>query len=351
MTSPDEKAKSILEGKPEEAKKNLSKPLVIPKTFEHSKSDQISDILKLYKNQIAAALPKHITPERLIQLATTVISTDSKLKRCTPSSIIGGLMQASILGLDITPQLGQAFLIPRKNNKLGVIEATFLIGYKGYIQLMRRSDEIRTVYAYAVREGDTFNYRLGLDPNIEHIPVEKRGDLTKVYAVIKFKDGGFQMEVLSKEEVMAAKDCSAAKDSEYSPWNNKETEESMWRKTAIRRIQNYAPLSADFFRSVASDEQVLNPEMFLSDKSGVDISKLPQAEEVTIDQKQIGDHKDLGENPEPEKKEKTHRKRGPKTSEKDNPSTEREEPKTEEPNKVSPSQNSTTQPGLFDQKA
>lgn len=267
-----QKAKEALAGNGKEQQKG------IPATFAHSNSEAIGGFLALYKAQISQAIPKHLTAERVIQLATTVVAANPRLKECTPASLIGAVMQASTLGLDITPQFGQCHLIPRNNKKTGKLEATFQVGYKGYIQLIRRTGEVSTVYAYVVRQNDIFEYELGLDPKLRHIPAtDNRGEMTHAYAVIRFKDGGFLFEILGKADVMRAKEKSEARDSKYSPWNTQE-EESMWRKTAIRRIQNYAPLSAEFQKAVVSDDAVINVDMFNQKSKELDISKIPPAE-------------------------------------------------------------------------
>jgi recombination protein RecT len=268
-----EKAKEKLNGKKETA---------VPKTLTHSKSQQIGDILNLYKAQISQAIPKHVTAERIIQLCTMVIARNPKIKDCDTASIIGAVMQASILGLDVTPQFGQFFFIPRKNKNTGQIECVPLIGYKGYIQLMRRSGEVSTVYAHVVRQGDYFEYEYGLNPKLSHRPAdENRGELTHAYAVIRFKDGGFIFEVRTKADVMKAKAHSQAKDSDYSPWNTEE-EEWMWRKTAVRGLSNYAPLSAEFITAAVADGVALSPEMFDSKTHQIDPMKIPEVDyEVT----------------------------------------------------------------------
>ena len=237
-------------------------PAVIPKNLVHSKSADINLLLSRYAAQISQALPKHVTAERVIQLCTTVIARNPKIKECTLETILGSVMQSSILGLDVTPQFGQFFFIPRRNGKTKEMECTALIGYKGYLQLMRRSGEVATVYSFVVREGDFFDLELGLTPKLVHRPAEDGGgNMTHAYAVIKFKNGGEAFEVLRKSDVMKAKARSEAKNSTYSPWNT-EDEESMWRKTAIRKLANYAPLSAEFMTATVADGVALKPSMF-----------------------------------------------------------------------------------------
>ena len=275
-TKTAEKAKTALGGDGRNRKKES-----LPATLTHSKSQQISDILNMYKAQISQALPQHVNAERIIQLCTTVIARNPKIKDCAIETTLGAVMQASILGLDVTPQFGQFFFVPRKNNKTGKTECTALIGYKGYLQLMRRSGEVSTVYAHVVCEGDVFEYELGLEPKLLHRPADiSRGNMTHAYAVIKFKDGGYIFEVLTRADVMKAKNRSQAKTSKFSPWNT-EDEEAMWRKTAIRRLSNYAPLSAEFIIATVADGVALTPTMFDPKTKGIDPMKV-EPEDVEI---------------------------------------------------------------------
>ena len=72
-------------------------------------------------------------------------------------------MQAVQLGLE-PGLLGHCYILPYKR------EATFIIGYKGMIDLARRSGHIQSIYAHAVHENDEFEYELGLHPKLEHKP-------------------------------------------------------------------------------------------------------------------------------------------------------------------------------------
>ena len=90
-------------------------------------------------------------------------------------------MQAVQLGLE-PGLLGHCYILPYKR------EATFIIGYKGMIDLARRSGHIQSIYAHAVHENDEFEYELGLHPKLEHKPSHgDRGAFIGAYAVAHFK--------------------------------------------------------------------------------------------------------------------------------------------------------------------
>jgi recombination protein RecT len=232
----------------------------LPTTFTSLKSTGIQKILDAYKLQIAQAIPKNITPERLIMVATTVVNRNPDLQKCTVPTVVGAIMQSAILGLDPTPALGHCAFIPYKNNKTGLHECQFMIEYGGYITLARRSGEVLSVNAQVVYEKDEFRWEYGLDPVLIHKPAkENRGELKYAYCIWKMANGEQYFEVMNKEDVMKAKNVSQSARSDYSPWKHFESE--MWRKTAVRRSRKYVPLSVEVQSSMASDEQVITPDM------------------------------------------------------------------------------------------
>lgn len=197
-------------------------------------------------------MPKVLTPERFTRIALTALSNTPELKKCTATSLMGGLMQAAQLGLEPNTPLGQAYLIPYKNK--GVLECQFQVGYKGMLDLAYRSENMQTVQAYVVYQNDKFEYELGLDPKLKHIPAtSNRGEAIYVYAVFKTSNGGYGFEVMSIDDVKEhGKKYSKSFSSQYSPWTT--NFEEMAKKTAIKKVLKYAPLKTEFATAIAVDE-------------------------------------------------------------------------------------------------
>lgn len=214
--------------------------------------------IKGYEGQIAKALPSVMTPERFSRIAMTAVTKNPTLGKCTPGSFMGALLTAAQLGLEPNTPLGQAYLIPYKNK--GVLECQFQLGYRGLIELAHRSGELKSIEAHIVYENDEFEYELGLEPKLRHIPAMKnKGDIAWVYAVYKLNSGGFGFEVMSKEGVEEhKKKYSKAAQKGYSPWQT--AWEEMAKKTVIKRALKYAPLKTDFMRAVREDEATFDIE-------------------------------------------------------------------------------------------
>lgn len=210
--------------------------------------------VKAMESGIKAALPSVLTPERFMRIVTTALSTTPELNKCTPQSFLGAMMTAAQLGLEPNTPLGQAYLIPYRNK--GKLEAQFQLGYKGLIDLAYRSGEVELVQAQCVYENDTFKYRFGLEPELEHIPADRdRGELVKVYALFKTKSGGFGFEVMSVDDIKAhAKKYSQSYNSSFSPWTR--NFEEMAKKTVLKKCLKYAPLKSEFARGITSDETI-----------------------------------------------------------------------------------------------
>ena len=212
-----------------------SAPVAKPKTkapaiIQHVLSDQ-------FKKQLALAIPKHLNADRLARIAATELRKTPALLNTTEASFMGAVMQSAQLGLEPGSALGQAYLVPYGK------ECQLILGYRGMIDLARRSGQVLSLNAYAVREGDDFNYQLGLHPDIHHVPsVEAdriKKPITFVYAVANLKGGGYQFEVMSRAEVEAVK----AKAKSKNIWNS--YFEQMALKTVIRRLFKYLPVSIE----------------------------------------------------------------------------------------------------------
>ncbi len=198
-----------------------------------------------FKDQVAKALPNMVSGDQFIRTTLSTVYATPKLLECTQESLLGAILVCAQLGLKPELVLGQAYIIPYGN------KATFILGYKGMIELARRSGEIKEIYAHVVYANDHFKYILGTENKIEHSPAEgDRGELVKVYGVAKFKSGGLQLEVMSKDEVDAIRARSKAGKS--GPWVTDYNE--MAKKTVIRRMWKYLPASVDSQLAVAQDE-------------------------------------------------------------------------------------------------
>lgn len=209
----------------------------------------VGDYIKKMMPSMQQVLPKHMDAERMSRIALNVIRTNPLLLQCNLPSLMGGVMEAAKLGLE-PGLLGQAYILPFKNYKASkaqghdVYEAQFVIGYRGMIDLVRRSGQVSTIGAQAVYENDHFVFEYGLEDKLEHKPALKdKGAVIAFYAIAKMKDGGYSFVVMSKEDVDKHRD-QYSKAKSFGPWVD--AYEEMAKKTVLRRLVKYLPISVEF---------------------------------------------------------------------------------------------------------
>lgn len=200
------------------------------------------------KQVLKDVLPKHVDPDRLLRIALGAMRTTPMLMNASIESLFGAVVQCAQLGLEPNTPLGHAYLIPFNNRRAGKVEVQIVFGYKGLIDLARRSGQIVSIAAHAVYENDDFKFSYGLDEKLEHVPtLNNRGQVIAFYAVAKLEGGGYAFEVMSREQVEAIRDASQnyayAKDKSKTVWG--EHFDEMGRKTVLRRLFKYLPVSIE----------------------------------------------------------------------------------------------------------
>lgn len=198
---------------------------------------------------IKRALPQHVTPERMLRIATTAVRATPKLAQCHQGSVIGALLQLAQLGLEPNTPLGHGFLVPFYNSKQGVHVCTPIVGYKGMIDMAQRSGRLQGLNAMVARVGDEFAYHDSFEPDFKFTRKSTLdAALTHAWCYGVYTNGGRFMVVLEAQDVLARKARSASAKSWTSPW--KTDEAAMWRKTAVRAAQWQLPQSAEQQRAI-----------------------------------------------------------------------------------------------------
>ena len=196
-----------------------------------------------FKNEIAKALPKHLTPERFIRVALTALNRTPKLQQCSQVSLFKSLLDCSALGIE--PDGRRAYLIPYGK------ECTLIISYMGLIELCKRNGDVSNVYAALVHENDLFEYDLGTERQITHKPaLRNRGDVLGGYAVVSFKNGEKDFEFMDVIEINKIRDRSKAGQS--GPWKSDWGE--MAKKTTIRRLLKRQILSPEIRDQIEKED-------------------------------------------------------------------------------------------------
>lgn len=222
-----------------------------------SRKDTIRQLLTTNKAAIGMSLPRSMDADRFARLLLTAGNTNPDLFTCDPTSFLAAGVAAAQLGLEPNDARGLAYLVPFKDKRRGKI-VQLIIGYRGMMDLARRSGMVTSINAFPVFEGDEFTYELGLRPTLRHIPGDHDEDpakLTHVYAVAQI-GGEQQFVVLTRRQIEKVRLQSQGGKSDYSPWNSGFFVE-MAQKTAIRRLCKFLPQTVEVAQALASDERPL----------------------------------------------------------------------------------------------
>lgn len=210
----------------------------------------VENFMKKAGGRIEAVIPRTtgLTLAKVHRTAMIAVSGDRNLLACKPESIVRSVILAAELGLEVGGALGSAYLVPYKQN------ATLIVGYKGLIDLARRSGDVMSVEAHVVYEGDEFDYAFGTESFLTHRPRIGRASGAKclgAYCVVKYKSGGTQFDFMTEDEILKVKGSSKA--SASGPWKTHADE--MRKKTAIRRTLKLVPMSKELASALTIENE------------------------------------------------------------------------------------------------
>lgn len=201
--------------------------------------------------KLAEAAGRAMKPEDLIRLALVAASRTPDLKKCSNESILRSLLDAAALGIKPGGLMGRGYLVPRKNNKNNTVECNFDPGWRGLIDIARRSGQIRRIEAHVVYQKDEFHFERNPLTTLRHVPTddEDPGPVTRAYAVAEFTGGEVQIEIVPKRDLDKIRKLGAG----GGPWSSWYDE--MARKTAVRRLCKYLPYDPQLDAAIEASDR------------------------------------------------------------------------------------------------
>ncbi|SMF47426.1 recombination protein RecT [Azospirillum oryzae] len=261
-------------------------PLVHPTGQEPSR---IQDLLQSPKTvqRFQQLVPRHLNPERMLRVMAQAVYKTPKLAECEPMTLLGSMMACASFGLEPNTPLGHAYLIPfEKRRKQGNqwvterVDVNLIIGYRGFIDLARRSGNLVSIHAdvvygaYGDMPADEFSFEYGSNMHLRHVPIGDNQGRPPLwaYAHASLKDGQ-AFEALPYARVLRIRDnsqgyqaaLSAKQEAERNPsqsgWKMRSFDSSPWvahehemaAKTMIRRLSKALPMSIEFANAVQLD--------------------------------------------------------------------------------------------------
>ena len=209
--------------------------------------------LEKSKSRLQEVAQSNLSADRLIRIMLSACSRNPKLLECSHESIVNFCMKCSETGLEPIGA-GGAWPVPYRNKKNNTTEMQFIADYRGLVNCAVRAGCIVEAYADVVRENDTFDYQLGLHPDLIHKPAKTdRGEIIGAYCVYTLPEHIARFVFMDKDEITAIKKRSKAQ--EDGPWITDESE--MCKKTVVRRaMKPFAGRSVALDAAITADDKV-----------------------------------------------------------------------------------------------
>ena len=196
---------------------------------------------------------------QFVSSIVSMINADPNLQACfrdAPITIIQSALRAASYDLPIDPGLGFAYIVPFRNKKKlpngqweTRNEASFIMGYKGMVQLALRTGAYDRINVTDVREGELIAYdRLREDAEIEWIEdEEERSRLPIIGWVGYFRlRNGMEKTVYMSRKAIDAHEKSNRK-GEYMGKGWRDNYDAMAAKTVLRRmLSRWGLMSIDY---------------------------------------------------------------------------------------------------------
>jgi recombination protein RecT len=236
---------------------------------------EFSQRLEKLLPKIAAVIPKHMTPDRMVKIIQAAYSKSPLLQECTEMSIFNSVLEASELGLEPNGALKHAYLIPFRDKKKGIVECTLQVSYLGFLELARRSGEFASIEARLIRQGDEFSLDYVPEPVFRHRPSMKGGEpapITHAYAYGKLVTGATVFEVMDIGEIEYIRSMSKQPDS--PAWVNHHGE--MCKKTVLKRFTKRQARSPELAKAHGIDDAEYAVHSMLPAPDGPRLSRTDQ---------------------------------------------------------------------------
>lgn len=245
------------------------------------KNPTVKDMVEAQLPAIERQLAGVMNSDAFVRAALSEIGKSADLQQAAPATVLGSLMLAAQLKLELGSGLGEFYLTSRKENKDKPNERIVclpIIGYQGLVKLALRSEFVEKVESFLVREGDAFKHGASSDRggryyDWEPADYDDKRQWTHVVATASLRGSALPIfEVLTYDQVMERRPNHW----KYTPWANHE--EQMARKTAVRALAKYLPKSTDLGKAMEADEAKAT---FVKGLDEVQVTRVEEPVEVT----------------------------------------------------------------------
>lgn len=217
-----------------------------------------------YKKLINNTLGDPKRAARFVTAITSAVSANPQLQDCDAGTILSAGLLGEGLNLSPSPQLGQYYLVPYKDNNNKRTVAQFQLGYKGYIQLAIRSGQYKKLNVLPIKQGELISFNpLEEEINVKLIDNEterEKAETIGYYAMFEYVNGFKKAIYWSKAKM----ESHALK---YSKGYQKKSGHTFWEKdfdgmackTMLRQlISKWGIMSIEMEKAVTNDMAVIH---------------------------------------------------------------------------------------------
>lgn len=252
-----------------------------PVATANQKNESVSAYLngKIGSALVANAISDRNKASRFVTSLITLCSLNPELASCDRATLVSAALNAETLGLPLNNQMGFGYVLPYKDNKLNRVVAQFQVGWKGLIQLMIRSGQMKKIHVIEVRQGELVKFNPILnDFEFSYILDEKvrnKAPVIGYYCFFETTNGYVQELYWTKEQMDNHAETFSPgyandlkKGTRYTFWSK--NFDGMAKKTMLKQISKFAPMSVDLIRAIETDQAVINEDGTLNYIDGND---------------------------------------------------------------------------------
>jgi recombination protein RecT len=224
---------------------------------------------------------KDKTPKYLESIINFV-EGNRDLQRCHPRSIVESLKAAAALGLSLEETLGYGYIAPRKDR------TSFVLGYKGYIQLALRTGQYKGINVVRIFEGQLVTW----NPLTEELILDfdkKQSEVVIGYGGTFQLLNGFKKTVYWSKEAM---ESYREKCRNISLWQR--DYDAMAMKTVVRNmLSKWGVLSDEMQKAYSQELREENEGIGILNKDRIDSLLQSKVSETEIFEEKLNFKEDI----------------------------------------------------------
>ena len=231
---------------------------------------------------------------QFISSIVAMVNADKNMQQAfheAPMTVIQSALKAATFDLPIDQNLGYAYIVPFKNYKRDqgrkVMEATFILGWKGMHQLALRTGAYKTINVVDIREGELKRYdRLTEEVEVDFFPDEDERDSKPVVGYLgyyRLVNGAEKTIYMSKKAIERHELKFRKGENQGKGW--RDDWDAMARKTVYRQLIGKWGVMSINYQTVAEGRQLAEiMEQDVKAQEAADSATAPEFPAMTVDE-------------------------------------------------------------------